>query len=231
MKTILHPDAGIEVHFSSPEKKNLLVSDLKNNAAIMTEKVLSHPEIESAWLSSMAYMESSAAYGIKKSINHSTPDHEIESILDHYNDEMRHAKQLHELKKVSVESINGVELQSQLCKVAKKFTFGFFMHPLVQEVSKKAQFAGYVHAALTIEQIPFQMYSHYFIKSTGDTKRALVDILKDEHVHLKLGKRLYQQLENDFQSPIDLIQTLEIEMCLQLVNEINLQIDHYIKAA
>ena len=226
----LHPDAGIETQLSSPSEQNQLIIALRRAGDQTAEMLVSHPELESAWLSSMAHMEATAAYGIKKAICKETPKEFIPAILAHYADEMRHAQELLEMKKVPVSSQAGMELETALCQSAKKMTFGFFNHPVIQEISAHNKYAGYVHAALTIEQIPFQMYAHFHLKSRpGSHKNALTRILKEEYQHLAQGKKMYQLLERLQKFPLDQIQTIEMELCLKLMNEMTAHIGRYFK--
>ena len=228
----LHPDAGIEAHLSSPEDQNQLIVALRKSGDQIAEMLLSHPELESAWLSAMAHMESTAAYGIKKAICDETPKIAIPSILVHYSDELRHARELLEMKRVQVASPAGLELERALCESAKNMTYGFFKHTTIQEVSAHTRYAGYVHAALTIEQIPFQMYAHFHLKTpAGFRKTAMTRILKDEYQHLSHGKSLYEQLERQHQFPLDKIQTIEMELCLKLMGEMTAHINTYFSKA
>lgn len=230
MNSISDPDVGFEAHLVSPENSHRLIIDIKAAGSVLAQKLKEHPEIEAAWLAAAARMESTAAFGINKSIGESTPTAELATMHAHYADEIRHGNQLLEMRKTVVTSERGLALARSLASEGKRFTFGFFLHPVIREITQKAIYAGYVHAALTIEQIPFQLYAHYYVSTTGDARRSLGQILKDEHQHIKLGKRLYQQLEASHQHSIDAVQTIEMHMCLELIRNMSAHIDVFLRA-
>jgi hypothetical protein len=188
---------------------------LKNTMDTLGKYVASNENYESAFLAALGNMEEVAAREITKTIGKSTPQESVLEIIEHATDEHRHAFQLRALKPVKKYSdVKFYHLEQDLSELGVNFVLGFFGQQLLLRARAASRFAGYVHGALTIEQVPLQMYTAYY-KLTRDEniKKGLAVVLKDEASHLALGQKFYETLSPEERFSIDEINAIEAEMC------------------
>ncbi len=192
-----------------------MVTSLKQTMDQLAQLVISDPNIESAFLATLGNMEEVAAREIIKTITHETPPQALVEITQHAQDEHRHAFQLRALKPVKLYSdLKFYAMENELSEIGINFVLGFFGQQLLLKARSASRFAGYVHGALTIEQVPLQMYTAYYKLTKNEAiKKGLAVVLKDEADHLALGRKFYETLSVEERFDIDEINNIEAEMC------------------
>lgn len=192
-----------------------MANQLKQTMDQLAQLVISDVNIESAFLAALGNMEEVAAREITKTISHETPPESLVEIIQHAQDEHRHAFQLRALKPVKLYSdLKYYAMEQELSEVGVNFVLGFFGQQLLLKARASSRFAGYVHGALTIEQVPLQMYTAYYKLTKHEAiKKGLAVVLKDEADHLALGRKFYETLPLPARFDIDEINTIEAEMC------------------
>ncbi|MES2802305.1 MAG: hypothetical protein V4654_07420 [Bdellovibrionota bacterium] len=190
-------------------------SKLKNTMDTLGKFVASNENYESAFLAALGNMEEVAAREIIKTIGETTPQETVLEIIGHARDEHRHAFQLRALKPVKKYlETKYYHLEYDLSELGVNFVLGFFGQQLLLRARTASRFAGYVHGALTIEQVPLQMYTAYYKLTRNESiKQGLATVLKDEASHLALGKKFYETLAPEEKFCIDEINAIEAEMC------------------
>lgn len=190
-------------------------SQLKTTMDALGKLVSSNENYESAFLAALGSMEEVAAREITKTIGEWTPREAVLEIVSHAQDEHRHAFQLRALKPVKkYQDVKYYHLEHDLSELGMNFVLGFFGQQLLLRARAASRFAGYVHGALTIEQVPLQMYTAYYKLTRNESvKQGLAVVLKDEATHLALGKKFYETLSPEERFSIDEINAIEAEMC------------------
>ncbi|AZZ38115.1 hypothetical protein CIK05_15340 [Bdellovibrio sp. qaytius] len=190
-------------------------SQLKNTMDALGKYVASDENYESAFLAALGNMEEMATREITKTINEQTPPNSLLEIISHAQDEHRHAYQLRALKPVKkYQDVKFYHLEQDLSELGVNFVLGFFGQQLLLRARAASRFAGYVHGALTIEQVPLQMYTAYYKLTRNESiKKGLAVVLKDEAAHLALGQKFYENLPAEERFSIDEINAIEAEMC------------------
>lgn len=202
---------------------------LNDSVKRLSQLIVSDPCIESAFLGALGNMEEVASREIIKSINASTPKEHLLEIIEHAQDEHRHAFQLRGVKPVKDYSdIRYYHLERKLSELGINFVLGFFGQKLLLKARSLNRFAGYILGALTIEQVPLQLYTGY-LKATKieSVRRDMPVVLKDEFAHLELGKKLYKTLPPEQQFDIDEINAIELEMCDLLSRKMYAEIESF----
>lgn len=190
-------------------------TQLKNTMDQLAQLVVSDPNIESAFLAALGNMEEVAAREITKTITAEVPSSAVLEMAQHAQDEHRHAFQLRALKPVKLYSdLKFYAMENDLTEVGINFVMGFVGQQTLLKARAASHFAGYVHGAITIEQVPLQMYTAYYKLTKNETiKKGLAVVLKDEADHLALGRKFYESLSEKEKFSIDEIIQIEIEMC------------------
>lgn len=188
----------------------------------------SHPVLENAWLSTAVWMEQLAAQNIEGNISARTPAEEKEHVLQHAQDEWRHAAVLESMRTIPVfTDAEDIELEKRFRAITSNFILGYFGNPLLQEAKNKH--AAYVHGAMTIEQFPFQVYTQYLIHATiPSVKERLPAVIADEHEHLKLGRRLRDALSPDEKLSVSALHEIEKEMTVLFLNRLHQVAEEYL---
>ena len=203
---------------------------LKDSAVLNRLMVLatSTPAVESAWLAALATLERNAAHQIRQNISPHSPRVDIDAILSHAADEDRHADQILAMRPVtSAQDSKHRELESKLCHLAQQFITAFFgNHELA---AAKNKHSAYVHGALTIELFPFRIYSVYL--KFSKLPRVLANlplILKDEHEHLALGKKLLRALNPEDRLSTTRLRKIESDLCNRMALRMETVIQNFL---
>ncbi len=188
---------------------------LKNTMDSLAKIVVENQNFESAFLGALGNMEEIAAREIIKTLNSETPKEALLEVVQHAQDEHRHAFQLRHLKPVKhYNDLKYYALESELTELGVNFVLGFFGQQQLLKARSASRFAGYVHGALTIEQVPIQMYTAYYkLTQIEAVKSGMTVVLKDEADHLALGRKFYETLSTEERLDIDEINQIEMEMC------------------
>ncbi|MBC7386367.1 MAG: hypothetical protein H7301_09445, partial [Cryobacterium sp.] len=95
-------------------------------------KVVAHPEIESAWLSSLSHLEDVAAKQILRSVSSDTPPCFLAEIQSHAADESRHASEFSRMRPIQVfQDAKLLELESQFLRITGSFGMGYFANSIL----------------------------------------------------------------------------------------------------
>ena len=203
---------------------------LEDSAVLNRLMVLatSTPAVESAWLAALATLERNAAHQIRQNISSTSPPADIDAILKHAADEDRHADQILAMRPVTVEQdTKHRALESKLCHLAQQFITAFFgNHELA---AAKNKHSAYVHGALTIELFPFRIYSVYLKFSKLPAVLAnLPSILRDEHEHLALGKKLLRALSAGDRLSTTRLRQIESDLCNRMALRMESVIQNFV---
>lgn len=174
-----------------------------------------NPSYENAWLEALAHMETLAAQQIRGNISRATPVENISEIEAHANDELRHAQMLLAMRtNVPAESA----LREIFCRLGESFVVGYFANP--ELVRAKDRHCAYTHGALTIEQFPFQIYTHYLRFSTNQKVLSeLPKVIHDEAEHLRLGRKLLAQIPLAERLSMTRLMQIERDMCCLFIEK------------
>ncbi|MBC7693642.1 MAG: hypothetical protein H7222_17890 [Methylotenera sp.] len=179
--------------------------------------------IESAWLSALSYMEEVAANQILGNVSDRTPPEFLAEIHAHAADEMRHSAEFTRMRPVqnfdTPELAPYRELELQMRRIAASFVVGYGGNSVL--ITSRSRHIAYVHAALTIEQFPFQLYTAY-LKATKlpQVLAGLPAVLADENGHINLGRKMRTEIPEDRKLSIGALNEIEKEMCLRLVQRL-----------
>lgn len=189
-------------------------NSLSATAVAFLETITRDPQLENAWLSASQLMEELAAESIEGNAGARTPAEELANVHSHAQDERRHAALLRSMRTIPhFETPAELALEKRFRDIAASFVLGYFGNPVLQEAKNKH--AAYVHGALTIEQFPFQVYTHYQkLSSIPAVRELLPSVIADEHDHLKLGRRLVAALGEDERLSVHQLQEIEKEMAI-----------------
>ena len=114
-------------------------------------------------------------------------------------------QQLRNLKPLKTyQEVRYYHLEKELSELGTNFVLGFFGQPILLNARQASRFSGYVHGALTVEQLPLQMYTAYYrLTKFEDIKIGLANVLKDEADHLALGRKFFDTLPEEVRFSID----------------------------
>lgn len=202
---------------------------LNTSVKRLSELIISDPSIESAFLGALGNMEEVAAREIIKTIGPTTPKEHLLEIISHAQDEHRHAFQLRGIKPIKDYcDVRYYQLERILSELGINFVLGFFGQKILLKARSLDRFAGYILGAMTIEQVPLQLYTGY-LKATKieSVRKNMPLVLKDEFAHLELGKKLYKTLPLEQQFSIDEINAIELEMCDLLARKMYTAIENF----
>jgi len=191
----------MDAHYSK-DLDNLICDVVKDSA------------LEKAWIVTFSHVEFLAASHIRNNITKDTPQHEIERINEHANEEDNHGELLKSILKhfPATESGSSYEIvEKRFREIGQSFMNAYFGNDLL--TSLRSRHAAYVHGAMTIEKFPFQVYGAY-LKQTNcvPIKKVLPKIIADENGHLSLGQNLRKQLPKDRWLSIKNLDILQMEL-------------------
>lgn len=202
-------------------------NELKVAATNLMKLVTQDLAVETAWLRALAHMENLAAQQIRTNISAFTPQDEHEEILSHAADEDRHSELILKMRPLAELPNRDYELlQERLCQIAEHFVVGYFGNPVLIEAKNKH--AAYAHGAITIEQFPFQVYTAYLKASRLEAVlRDLPEVIRDEHRHLQLGRKLIDKLSEAERLPVERLLDIETDMCTRMLKRMTAVVEEF----
>ena len=178
--------------------------------------------LESIWLSVMAMLEDIAAKYILSNITNKTPNESLRNIIEHVQDEQRHAQMLNDMRPALLYPANFYYEVEQIWKeIADEFIMAFFNSPELREANHRH--AAYVHGAQTIERFPFRIYTLYLSHTKlAKVHEKLPQVIADENGHIELGKKMYNELAADDRMSLSRLYKLEEDLCLMMLKRMKI---------
>lgn len=202
------------------------MGSFKKEVSPLLEMVTNDIFLESIWLGNMSMLEDIAAKYILSNVTEATPTDSLRDIIQHVQDEQRHAKQLKEMRPVTVyPDSKYYKLEEEWREIGEEFIMAFFNSPLLREANHRH--AAYVHGAQTIERFPFRIYSLYLsMTKLPKVHEMLPQIIADENGHIELGQAMYAKLSVNERMPLTKLYRLEEQLCLMMLKRMNLALRH-----
>lgn len=190
------------------------------------KKIVSDPILEQIWISALGQMEVWASEQILRNLTSESNPEEVAEIQNHAEDELRHGQILANCVTLDLNTLSPkyAELRKKFLTYKKNYLFGYFSHPSLVSLNNKR--AAYIHAAITIEKFPFQVYTVYYHHTkVKDLLDNLPGIIADERAHLDLGNKLRNTLPEDKKLPLSKLHQVEKEMTFLYFHRLNQMLD------